>query len=137
MLTQPRHLSIRRSGGGFALLEALIALLLFSIGVLGLVGLQAQMSRAQTAANFRGVASFLATELVGVMWGDRANLAKYSGASCKGYSRCNEWQEKVARTLPGGSATITTAAGGLRITLTWQQPNGGTHTHTAEAQVTF
>lgn len=134
----PRRLSARRQAArGFALLEALVAFLIFTVGVLGLVGLQASMSRAQGGAYFRGTASYLATELLGTMWGDRVNLASYTGSSCAGYARCNQWLEKVGRALPGGAATVTTVAGVVTVNVTWQLPNGGTHRHVAEAQVAF
>ena len=56
-----------RSARGVALIEALVGLLIFSFGVLGLIGLQATMSKAQTGAKFRADASNLTAELLGVM----------------------------------------------------------------------
>ena len=54
-----------RPARGFALIEALIALLIFSLAVLGLVGLQAAMTRASTGAKYRAEATYLATDLIG------------------------------------------------------------------------
>ncbi len=59
------------------LLEALVALLIFSIGVLGIVGLQASMTKAQTGSKFRADAAFLAQRLIGSMWSDRSGLNNY------------------------------------------------------------
>jgi type IV pilus assembly protein PilV len=106
---------------GVALIEALIGLLIFAFGVLGLVGLQASMTRAQTSAKLRGEATNLASELVGLMWTDTNNLPKY--ADCAGYDRCKDWQDKVAAMLPyGGAATAVSASGEVEITLTWKMP---------------
>jgi len=53
---------------GVALLEALIAVLLFSFGVLALVGLQASTMRITTDAKMRVDASYLANQKIGEMW---------------------------------------------------------------------
>lgn len=133
--------SMRRrqsSGRGFALLEALIAILLVAIGVLGLVGLQSKMTHAQTGAKFRGDAAYLASELIGTMWGDTANLASYvtsSGSTCT-YTRCSDWVNKVANALPSGVPAVTVNAGVVTITITWSVPNEGTHTYVTTTSVT-
>ena len=63
--------SSRRSaqGGGF-LLEALVAILVFSFGILGIVGLQAQSMRHVNDAQFRAEAVYYANSVVSRMWGD-------------------------------------------------------------------
>jgi len=106
------------------LLEVLIGVLLFSFGVLGLVGLQAAMSRAATVSKIRVEASYLATELVGVMWGDINNLASYKTANCSGNTRCKEWSDKVARVLPSGVGSVeVTGVNDVTITITWTTPD--------------
>ena len=74
-----------RAQRGFMLLEVLVALLIFSIGVLGIVGLQASMTKAQTGSKFRADAAFLAQRLVGGMWSDRSGLNNYNHDS--GYEK--------------------------------------------------
>lgn len=133
-------LSQRRAQGGIALIEALVALLLFTFAVLGLVGLQASMTKAQTNAKFRADASFLADQLLGVMWTDSSSLtdlARYSTASCDSYARCQDWKALVARTLPGASSAVTvnTANGNVAVQINWILPNEGTHTYTTETAV--
>ncbi len=123
---------------GVALIEALIAILIFAIGVLGLVGLQASMTRAQSAGKFRADASSLASEVIGLMWIDsNVNLPKYATASCAGYPRCLDWKNKVASALPAGSATVTAdnASGAVSVTLTWTMPNEGTHSYATSTTV--
>jgi len=121
------------------MIEALIGILIFSIGVLGLVGLQVSMSRAQTSAKFRTDASFLANELMGQIWGDSANLANYNtapGAACT-YQRCADWVNKVATGLPSGIATTSAVAatGNVGITLTWSIPEEGSHSYAYFGQI--
>lgn len=109
---------------GVALLEALIAVLLFSIGVMALVGLQATMSRNVTQAKFRGEAAYLANQLIGQMWVDQANLGNYeiSSDSCtnSGYANCTAWLSQVNRMLPSGSAEVSVNAGAVGITISWR-----------------
>ncbi len=126
---------------GFALMEALVAMLVFALGILGMVGLQASMTREQTAAKLRSDAAYLANELVGTMWGDIPNLGQYTSANCNGYARCRDWLNKVAATMPGGSATlpvVNPAAnnGDVAITVIWTLPSGERHQYTVATTVT-
>jgi len=57
---------------GVMLIEALIALLIFSLGVLGIVGLQSTATKVSGDARYRSEAALMANELIGKMWaGDR------------------------------------------------------------------
>lgn len=124
-----------RAPRGVVLLEALIAMLIFVIGVLGVVGLQTSMTKAQTSAKFRGDASYLASQLVGTMWGDVPNLASYATASCAGYARCNDWKSKVAELLPGGTVKVNVTAAVVTITIAWTVPGEGTHEYTTTTAI--
>ena len=127
--------SPRRSVRGSAMLEAIVALTLFGAGILGLVGLQARMVTAQTEGNFRADAVYLASELVGAMWADVPNLAKYATTECATHARCKRWADKVAATLPAGSAAVAVNNGLVTITLTWAPPNYGTHTYSTSTAI--
>ena len=60
---------------GAFLLEALIGILIFSLGILGIVGLQAQAIRFTNDAEYRAEAVYLANSLISQMWADdRATL---------------------------------------------------------------
>ena len=50
---------------GVVLLEALIAILIFSLGILGLVGLQASMVKGTSEAKNRAEASYVAQREIG------------------------------------------------------------------------
>jgi type IV pilus assembly protein PilV len=55
---------------GAYLLEALVGILIFSLGILGIVGLQAASLRNTSDASLRAEAVFAANELIGRMWAD-------------------------------------------------------------------
>ena len=66
---------IRRAQQGAFLLESLIGILIFSLGVLGIVGLQAQAIRFTNDSEYRAEAVYLANSLISQMWADdRATL---------------------------------------------------------------
>jgi len=61
-----------RSQSGVMLIEALLAILIFSIGVLGIIGLQGSAVKVSSDAKYRSEAALLANDLIGRMWaGDR------------------------------------------------------------------
>lgn len=137
-----------RSGQrGIALIEALVGILIFAFGVLGLVGLQASMTKAQTASKYRADASNLAGELIGLMWSDTtANLPSYASGSCAGYARCKGWLGKLKTVLPGSEPTVTVTVASspgainliydVRIQIAWTQAGGdGAHNFSTEARV--
>jgi len=70
----------RQQQTGAYLLEALIGILIFALGVLGIVGLQAASLRTTTDSAMRAEAVFAANQLIGQMWADDENnlIANYS-----------------------------------------------------------
>lgn len=126
----------RRGGSrGVALIEALVGVLIFSVGVLGLVGLQASMSRAQGSAKFRADAAYLASDLLGQMWADQQSLARYDSAECATYSRCSDWVQKVSATLPASETSVTVGSGNVAVTITWSTTSEGTHSYVLETAI--
>ena len=118
---------MKKTQSGVALLEALVGILIFSIGILALMGLQAQSIRNTVEAKYRNEAAYLANQIIGQMWVDRANLAAYdttAGAS----PNMAAWRAQVANTLPrvvaGGanSPTILVAGNQVTVTVFWQLP---------------
>ena len=70
---------------GVMLIEALIAILIFSIGILAIVGMQGVAIKTVTQSKYRSEAAFLANEVLSQMWADTGNLASYdlpAGAPC-------------------------------------------------------
>jgi type IV pilus assembly protein PilV len=118
---------MRKNQSGVALLEALVGILIFSIGILALMGLQAQSIRNTVEAKYRNEAAYLANQIIGQMWVDRANLATYdttAGAS----PQMLAWRNQVANVLPrvvaGGanSPEIDVAGNQVTVTVFWQMP---------------
>jgi hypothetical protein len=70
----------RKQQTGAYLLEALIGILIFALGVLGIVGLQAASLRTTTDSAMRAEAVFAANQLLGQMWADDETqlIANYS-----------------------------------------------------------
>ncbi|MBL8435527.1 hypothetical protein [Thauera aminoaromatica] len=59
--------STRPAQSGYVLLEALVALLIFSLGLLGMIGFQAASTKIATDSRFRTEAAMLADELLAKM----------------------------------------------------------------------
>jgi type IV pilus assembly protein PilV len=117
---------------GVMLIEAMIGILIFSIGILALIGMQSVAIKNTTEARYRSEASFLAGQIVGQMWVDRSNLTLYAAA---GYAPRDNWVNNVAATLPGinvaGNVLVPTIAvdttgtpplNEVTVTIRWQQP---------------
>lgn len=116
---------------GVMLLEALIGILIFSVGILALIGMQATAMRATIDAKYRSEASFLANEIIGKMWvSDKANLAAFatspgSPATCPAAPVC-PWIDRVEQLLPNATGAnapeIAVAANEVTVTVRWQPP---------------
>lgn len=118
---------------GVALLEALVAILIFSIGILALVGLQARAISTTSDAKYRSDATFLANKIIGIMWGDKANLTTYATASAAAQcasgtaatgTNIAAWLNEVNAMLPGADITrqrilVDNATGQVAITICW------------------
>ena len=128
-----------RRMGGIMLLEALIAILIFSIGILGIIGLQASAVQQSTDAKNRAEAAYLADQLMGQMWAsDRVAgtlKAQFDSDFC-GAGGCPAyvlWANSVKGTLPGvalGTDTkptvdiqdAGTSPGLVTISIFWRAP---------------
>jgi type IV pilus assembly protein PilV len=84
--------------GGVILIEALIGILIFSIGILALIGMQAAAMKNTTDAKYRSEAAFLANQIIGQMWADRTNLPKYNDGA--GGAARAQWDKDVEALLP-------------------------------------
>ena len=106
--------------GGVMLLEALVAILIFSIGIIAVMGMQAASISQVTQSKFRTDASYLANQIIAAMWVDQANLGSYTGT---GYSGRAGWDATVAQTLPNGTGTIAVAGRQVTVTINWRMPD--------------
>ena len=116
-----RALSATRGAqGGVMLLEALVAILIFSIGIIAVMGMQAASISSVTQAKFRTDASYLANQIIARMWVDQGNLASYATPGSAGRSA---WDATVTATLPQGAGAIAIAGTQATVTITWRMPN--------------
>lgn len=148
---------------GSMLLEALISVVIFSMGILAIIGLQAASVRASTDAKYRTEASFLANELVGKMWGHTRTAAALEaefegslGSGGPGYlawcGQINDLKDgTVMKTLPGAQTNpptvaiqqITNSSGNqsaqVTITVNWLLPgeadDASPHSYVTVAQI--
>ena len=126
----------RTGQSGVVLLEALIAILIFSLGILTIVGIQATSIRMAGDAQLRTKATLLANRLVGQMWVQGGTIAALKTAYETGGSAYNTWladvsaqdglpgvveeAESVVSTLP----TVTVSdTGEVVVTLFWRTPS--------------
>lgn len=118
---------------GVMLIEALVAILIFTLGIIALMGLQATSIAQVSQAKFRTDASYLANQIIGKMWVDQANLSSYTAA---GYAGRADWDTLVAATLPAGAGTIAVAGSQVTVTIQWKQPADiVTHNYLAVANI--
>ena len=116
---------------GSALMEAMVAILIFSFGVLGLIGILAASIRATNDARYRAEAANLANAVIGDMWATAAgDLDPQFGT---GGPKLVAWQNMVANQLPSASGdnapVVDLAQPGLSaqsrsvvVTVFWQMP---------------
>lgn len=133
---------------GSVILEALIAILIFSIGILALVGMQATAINNVADAKYRTTAGFLANQIVGTVWATRQNAAIANASNvmaanpdpsfacnpcgaANGNAYTQAWAVSgVAAELPNGTASITINGAVVTVTIGWQPPTAAAaHRH--------
>ncbi len=114
---RPGH---RRPQRGMSLLEVLVAVLIFSFGLLGLLALQARASQFSVSAEDTNRASLLANELAASMWAARTVQLSPTELAA--------WNARVADPtqggLPNGVGSVTVTGTGkaavAQIVIVWQ-----------------
>jgi type IV pilus assembly protein PilV len=149
----------RKGQAGIVLLEALIAILVFSLGILTVIGIQAMSIKMAGEAQWRTRAALLADRLVGEMWASGLDIAglKMAFTSPDG-DAYEKWLEDVRNidnsglpdvaaadesehsTLP--TVTVEDAAGAdfgrVVVTLYWRTPSMSAdqrHRHIVTSQI--
>lgn len=119
---------------GSSLLEALIALLILSFAILGLIGLQSNLLRIASQAQYRLQASLLAQNVAGMMSVDAANVGCYAlvarsampcpAGAAQSTAQAGAWREEVLASLPNATEpSIAVAANRTAtVTLSWKSP---------------
>lgn len=117
---------------GSSLLEALIALLILSFSVLGLIGLQANLLRIGSQSRYRLEASMLGRNIAGMIAVDASNVGCYAlvttsaipCASTDAQAQAAAWRKEVMDTLPNAvEPSIAVASDRIAtVTLSWKAP---------------
>jgi type IV pilus assembly protein PilV len=87
--------------GGVVLIEALLGILIFSIGILALIGMQSVAVKNTTDARYRTEAAYLASSVMSQMRLDMANLTLYPDSNTASYAPRTTWRNQLEATLPG------------------------------------
>jgi len=126
--------------GGAMMLEALIGILIFSTGILALIGMQALAIAHVADAKYRADASFFANQIIAEMWVNRANLGNYAyPGSGTAPTEIQGWVNNIQNYLPGSATnlpiiTVDTATGRVQVDVRWNPPNAeAVHNHRAIA----
>lgn len=116
------------------MLEVLVAIVVMSIGLLGLAGLMASSLKNSHSAYQRTQATWLAYDALDRMRANRAialaggyNLALGAtpGGSALAAADLSEWDTALTNTLPAGDGSIAVVAGGVvRIIVQWNDARG-------------
>ena len=136
---------------GFTLLEVLIAVVVLSIGLLGIAGLQSFGQQSNHSSYLRSQATALANDMIDRMRANRAGVqngdynavdttaSTYSDPGCEG-ATCSssemaqydmyDWQQELATQLPTGNGTVTGAGSGsvFTVTVMWDDDRNGSAT---------
>lgn len=135
---------LRRAQGGFSLIEVLVAVLVVSVGVLGVAALQLVSLQNNTSALLRTQAFQYAYDIIDraranpgtsyaiAMDDDPPGVVDCENAECgaaqmRAYD-LNTWLTNVAADLPSGDGEVAEAGDMVTVTIRWQDERGGANT---------
>lgn len=107
---------------GVVLLEALIGIMVFSLGLLALTGLQAAMIKNTDDAKFRAEASFIAQQKLSEIWLNNGGKTVITGY--------NMDKADIGQ-LPNGKISVVASGANCLVTVTvdWKAPGSAQHTY--------
>ena len=136
-----KHSSYRASQRGFSLIEVLIALVIMSVGMLGIASLYVQSMQAGRTSMLRHNAVTLAVDVADRIRASPRAGGLYAGGGANhnciaGGANCSPpqmaandilvWQEQAQDTLPNGAVNVqfdnTTVPPNYTISVTWDEP---------------
>jgi len=126
-------MDIMRKQHGFSMLEALIALVIISMGLLGIAGLIATSLKVNQGAQIRSQASWLANDIIDRMRANRATAqtGAYNLTSCQVPTVTSVAQQDLANwcaalgILPSGTGSVVLEGDRVRVTVQWNDTRAG------------
>lgn len=119
---------------GVMLIEALIGILIFAVGIIALMGLQTAAVTNTIEAKYRSDAAFFANQIIGKMWADRANVESLSydttNAGASSNAELQRWKTAVQDVMPQATGALaptvrianTNSGYDVTVTVFWQKP---------------
>ncbi|HXH03935.1 MAG TPA: type IV pilus modification protein PilV [Candidatus Competibacteraceae bacterium] len=101
--------------GGFSLLEVLVALIVVTIGLLGLAALQGRSLQTNHSAYLRTQATNLAYQMLDTWRANRGSLIGNNNLPAD----LDTWKTMVGQMLPSGSLTVTRNTDQLTVEIGW------------------
>ncbi|TXI47250.1 hypothetical protein [Methylophilus sp.] len=115
---QKRSYAMRLQQGS-VLIEAMVALVIFSMGVLALVGLQSAMIKNSSDNRYRAEAQLIAQTHI-------ANMMAFGGDAANYITQVDK--SKIRSQLPNGTLTFSALTNTMvTVTVGWQVPGGTRH----------
>lgn len=138
---------------GFSLIESMVALLVLSVGLIGIAALHTRGLSANRTAVYRNIAVSLSADMTDRIRANRVAGTAYNGTGaskgCDTGTSCSSsdlalhdlflWEALVQSMLPNGDGTVaadaTTDPITYTITVTWDEANQGQVSHETVVQV--
>lgn len=121
---------------GVMLIDVLIAVLVFSVGVLAIVGLQSVAVQQSSQAQYRADATMLVSSLISRMWLTDRQVTTLSSRFATGGTEYETWLTTVREQLPGAAdfpptVVVDSVPSGpgsqptarVTVTLNWKPPS--------------
>ena len=136
---------VRQPPAGFTLIEVLIAMLILSVGLLGLAGLQATGLKTNHSAYMRSQAVAYGYDILDRMRANRLSAlsggynigmgAGAPGGTSIAQTDLSEWKALIAGQLPSGDASANVNGGIATVVVQWDDSRAdGSNTETITIQ---
>lgn len=110
------------------LVEALVAVLIFSVGLLAVIALQGVAHRELTLSKLRSDASYIADRVIGDLSAlDIEAVADGETTYSAGSNPGHLWARAVTDSksgLPGGVVSVVKSGSSVTVTVSWVTPDG-------------
>lgn len=141
-----KQIKLQQAIRGFLLVEALVSVLIFALGVMALIGAQANTLILTSDIQTRAEIAHFADAYLGRMWGAGLNVAQLrerfgSGAGAE----FDEFRTKVQSAIPQAQAPVIIVqpnaalsnSAQVTIFVQWQDTKGTSHNYTEVASIGY